>query len=401
MRFHTASDAMIRRGETTDLYFATTEQILRKRRLDRVSALAEVTTALLPRGWPWGVLCGAEEAVRLFEGRHVDLFTLPEGTLFRPLCLNGPRFPVATLEGPYGAYCRYETALLGLLCQATGIATSAARIRLKAPTQHILSFGVRRMHPAIAPMIDRAAYLGGCDGVSSLAGAALVGERPQGTMPHALTIMVGSQHDAFQALDAHLPKAHPRVALVDTYSDEVAETLVAAKAVPNLVGVRLDTPSSRRGNFPELIREVRWTLDYHGFNQVKIYVSGGLDEENLDPILAAGVDGLGIGTNLSNAPTINFALDIVERAGAPAAKRGKFTGRKALFRCPACFWGMARKPGEAGGKCTRCGETLEPALVQRLRRGRRVGRPESAKRIRARVLAQLDLLRESEKAKAP
>jgi len=53
----------------------------------------------------------------------------------------------------------------------------------------------------------------------------------------------------------------PRVALVDTYSDEKAEAIMAAEAMKDLYAVRLDTPASRRGSMPDLIREVRWELD--------------------------------------------------------------------------------------------------------------------------------------------
>lgn len=42
-----------------------------------------------------------------------------------------------------------------------------------------------------------------------------------------------------------------------------------------LYGVRLDTPGSRKGNFAEIIREVRWELDVRGHKKVKIIASGG------------------------------------------------------------------------------------------------------------------------------
>src|SRR5437867_8571773 len=36
----------------------------------------------------------------------------------------------------------------------------------RSGTKTILSFGIRRAHPALAPMIDRACYIGGLDAVS-------------------------------------------------------------------------------------------------------------------------------------------------------------------------------------------------------------------------------------------
>jgi len=65
---------------------------------------------------------------------------------------------------------------------------------------------------------------------------------------------------------------------------------------------------------------------------VKLFVSGGLDEEEilrLNPV----ADAYGVGTAISNAPVLNFAMDIVEVDGRPVAKRGKMSGRKEVFRC--------------------------------------------------------------------
>ena len=129
--------------------------------------------------------------------------------------------------------------------------------------------------------------------------------------------------------------------------------------------MRLDTPASRRGNFPAIVREVRWELDLRGHKDVQIFVSGSVDEKTIPALVEAGVDGFGVGTSLSNAPTIDFAMDIVEVEGKPAAKRGKFGGRKDLQRCP--------KDGtyEVGARtCAVCGSKTVPAYVRYLDNGR-------------------------------
>src|SRR3712207_8229007 len=57
-------------------------------------------------------------------------------------------FPYTTLfRSPYGAFAEHETAILGFLCQASGVATGAARCRLAAGERPVVSFGARRMHP--------------------------------------------------------------------------------------------------------------------------------------------------------------------------------------------------------------------------------------------------------------
>ena len=228
-RFHTTSADDIREGKTTDIYFVRALQVLKAKGLDKQSGVAEFTVGKLPLDWPWGILCGLEEVVALLEGIPVDVAAVPEGTLFPARDTTGVRVPVMMIEGPYGHFCLHETPLLGFLCQATGVATKAARIRCAAPAAEILSFGTRRMHPAIAPMLSRAAYIGGCDAVSSVIGAQAMGKEPRGTMPHSLIVSFRDQRAAWKAFDEVIPASVPRIALVDTYSDEKEEALQAAE----------------------------------------------------------------------------------------------------------------------------------------------------------------------------
>ncbi|RLI24015.1 MAG: nicotinate phosphoribosyltransferase, partial [Candidatus Hecatellales archaeon] len=317
-RFHVASEREILEGKTTDVYFERTRKILEAEGLTGRRVFAEVTVGSLPDGWRWAVLCGVEEVARLFEGKPVNVYSLPEGTIFTPADSTGIRVPVMLVEGAYYDFCVYETPLLGFLCQASGIATKAARIRKLAGGSLLVSFGIRRMHPAVAPMIDRAAYIGGFDAVSCPAGAETIGERPVGTMPHALVILFGDAASAARAFDRHVEAEAPRIVLVDTFLDEKTEALRVAEALGGkLYGVRLDTPSSRRGNFAEIVREVRWELNLRGYSHVKIFVSGGIEEAKIPGLVEAGVEGFGVGTSLSNAPTVDFALDIVEVEGKP------------------------------------------------------------------------------------
>src|SRR5881296_1676276 len=363
--FYIATADEIRAGRTSDIYFARTLDVLKKAGRSRAKVVAEVTTGALPNGWPWGIFCGLEEVVHLLQGKAVGLWSLPEGSVFPPKTPRGVPVPVLTLEGPYGDWAVYETPVLGLICQASGIATKASRIRKLAAGKQLLSFGVRRMHPGIAPLIERSAYVAGADAITTPLGAELFGAPAVGTMPHALVIVMGGPREAFAAVHKYLEAKIPRIALVDTYYDEKTEALMAVEAIPDLAGVRLDTPASRRGNFAAIVREVRWELDLRGHKDVKIFVSGSADEKSIPALLEAGVDGFGVGTSLSNAPTIDFAVDLVEVDGKPAAKRGKFGGRKDLQRCP--------KDGtyDVGMRaCPVCGAKMAPAYTQHLDHGR-------------------------------
>ncbi len=390
--FYAASDKEIKQGETTDIYFVRTKQVLEAKKLEKTHVVAEVTSGDLPEKWPWGILCGVEELARLFEGIRVDVYSMPEGTVFYPNDYRGFREPVVRIEGPYGEFCLFETPLLGLVCQASGIATRAARIREIVTDKNLISFGVRRMHPAISPMIDRAAFMGGFDAVSCLIGAEATQTKPVGTMPHALIIVVGDQVRAWRAFDSVVEKDVPRVALVDTYSDEKMEAIMAAEAIKNLKAVRLDTPSSRKGDFAELVREVRWELDLRGYKHVKIFVSGGLDEESVKELSEAGADAFGIGTYVSNSPTVNFAMDIVEMDGKLCAKRGKLGGRKEVWRCQKCLTDILLPYNASQPRCPKCGNKTERMLKPLIKKGKIVAKLPKPKEIRRHVLEQLENL---------
>ncbi|MDH7508483.1 MAG: nicotinate phosphoribosyltransferase [Methanomassiliicoccales archaeon] len=389
-KFFSASDEEILEGKTTDVYFTRTMEVLKAKGMLAQHALSEFTVGDLPNNWKWGVFCGLEEIVRLMEGKRIDLWGVPEGTVFRARTTRGVRVPILTINGPYSEYCVYETPMLGLMCHSSGIATMAARCKKAAGNRLVISFGIRRMHPAVCPAIDRAAYIGGCDAVSSLLGAEAIGEEPRGTMPHALIIMFGDQREAFKAFDEVVDVRIPRVALIDTYSDEKEEAIMACESVKKLWAVRLDTPGSRKGSFPELIREVRWEMDIRGYKHVKIIVSGGIDDKVIPSLVAAGADGFGVGTSISNARTIDFAMDIVEKDGRPVAKRGKFGGRKYLFRCDQCLEYEVTASKEEVPRCAKCQGEMRLAEIPILVGGKRVYEERSPKEIRSYVLKQLE-----------
>jgi len=187
------------------------------------------------------------------------------------------------------------------------------------------------MHPAITPMIERAAYLGGCDGVAVELAARRLGIAASGTLPHALVLILGSTAEAARAFDEIIAPEVRRTVLIDTFDDEKFGALIAARAIPDTIyAVRLDTPGNRRGDFRDLMREVRWELDRNGFEHVKIFASGGIDVEyilHLNPVC----DAYGVGGAIADAAMIDYSLDIVEVAGEDRSKRGKRGGRKRLL----------------------------------------------------------------------
>ena len=380
--FHLATDAEIKAGEVHDVYFGRTVQILRQRGDDK-RAKAEVRLKSFPLGdWRWGILAGIEEAAALLEGLPVDVWAMEEGTIF------GPYEPVLAIEGTYVEWAQFETALLGLLCQASGIATKAARCKKAAGERQVISFGARRMHPALAPMIERNAFVGGCDGVAVTKAAELIDADPMGTIPHALVLIVGDTVEALKAFHEVIDRKVRRVALIDTLGDEKFEAIRVAEALgKDLYAVRLDTPSSRRGDFFRILEEVRWELDYRGFEHVKLIASGGIDEYEILKLNSL-VDAYGVGTSIANAPVLSFALDIMEIDGAPMAKRGKRSGSKQVYRCRACFTRVVVPAHKPLRRCD-CGGDVEALLKPLITGGKLVRSLPPPRTIREYVLEQL------------
>jgi len=342
----------IRDGTATDAYFQRTETTLRHAGRNP-TVVAEVTADQFPDG-DFELLAGVKDAAALLEGLAVDVDAIPEGRLF-----DGG--PVMRIEGPYLEFARFETSLLGFLSHASGMATAALGTRRAAPESTVLSFGARHVHPSIAAVVERSALLAGLDGFSHVAAGELLDREAAGTMPHALLICFGrgNQEAAWRAFDDAVAPEVPRVALCDTYSDEVDEVLRAAETLgSDLDSVRIDTTGSRRGNLRHIVREVRWELDARGIEDVDVFVSGGLGPAELRELRDVA-DGFGVGGYVSNAEPVDFALDIVEVDGEPAAKRGKLSGTKQAYRTPdgGHHVGLADREGPADGE-----PLLEPLL---------------------------------------
>lgn len=314
----TISEAIIS-GDTADIYFHRTREILRREGID-----PDVTMEIFPTRA--GLLCGMNEALQLLDAvlpRDARVWHVPEGAAMET------KQVVLRIRAPYSAFGLYETALLGILASQSGWATAAHAIVEAAAPIPIISFGARHVHPNVAAQMEYAAIIGGCATCATPAGARLAGKQPSGTMPHALILILGDTVRAVQAFDKWMPPEVNRTALVDTFRDEAEEALRVASALGDrLWGVRLDTPSERGRVTPDLVKEVRARLNQAGFPRVKIFVSGGMDAERIELFKREGapVDGFGVGSSISGAPPIDFTGDLKEIEGKPIAKRGRIPG---------------------------------------------------------------------------
>jgi nicotinate phosphoribosyltransferase len=265
----------------------------------------------------------------LAQGRFTgDVWAVPEGTA---VFANEPLLRV---EAPLWQAQLVESYLLNTLNYQSLIATRAARLRdVASEGITLLEFGTRRaFSPQASLWAARAALAGGLDGTSNVLAALQLGEKPSGTMAHALVMALsaikGSEDQAFTAFHRYFPGAP---LLIDTYDTIAAAERLAAKVNSGemeLAGVRLDS-----GDLVSLSKQVRSLLP-----GVSIFASGDLDEWEIARLKAADaqIDGYGLGTRLVTGSAVNGVYKLVEIDGIPVMKqsRGKATypGRKQIFR---------------------------------------------------------------------
>lgn len=314
-RLFSAEHEEIINGATTDVYFVKTQEILEKCGL----ADTAVTVEIFSR--QEGILAGVPEILKMFEDCSVEMWSLQEGQAF------SEKEVILRIKGKYCDFGIYETALLGVLASSSGWATAARKAKEAAEDKPVFCFGARHVHPAVAPVMERSAVIGGADGASCILGAKLAGKEPSGTVPHAVFLIMGDSVKVAKAYHEIMPSGEPRTVLVDTFKDEVEETMRVAEAMGTaLQAVRLDTPSERGGVTPGLIKELRARLDQKGFQHVGIFVSGGLTPERISILKEAGADAFGVGSYISGASAIDMTMDIKEVEGKPIAKRGRIPG---------------------------------------------------------------------------
>ncbi len=312
---HSATHEEIISGRTTDVYFLRTLDILSELEL----ADAQVVAEIFPR--KPGVLAGMDECLNLLKGKNLKVWALEEGETFEK------KDTVLRIEGAYKDFAIFETTLLGMLASASGWATASRRVKEACGDKFFLCFGARHVHPAVAPVMERAAVVGGAGGASCILAAKLSGIDPSGTVPHSAMLIGGDTLRVAEVYDRIADPAHNRIVLVDTYKDEVEEAIRVAEALNGkLYGIRLDTPSERGGVSEGLVKEMRAKLDLAGFEAVKIFVSGGLTPERIELLSVAGADAFGVGSYISAASPIDMTMDVKVVNGKPVAKRGRIPG---------------------------------------------------------------------------
>jgi nicotinate phosphoribosyltransferase len=182
-----------------------------------------------------------------------------------------------------------------------------------------IEMGSRRTHEEAAVAAARAAYLVGFASSSNLEAGRRYGVPTTGTSAHAFTLLHDDEAAAFRAQVATLGTG--TTLLVDTYDVDRGIRTAIEVAGPELGGIRLDS-----GDLPTQATHARRLLDELGATSTRIVVTSDLDEYAISGLMAAPVDGYGVGTSLvtgSGAPTAGMVYKLVERDGVPVAKKSE------------------------------------------------------------------------------
>ena len=286
-----------------------------------------------------------------------DLFAVPEGTVL----FAGE--PVLTLRAPLIEAQIPETYLLAALSFPTLIATKAERCAHAAGGRPVIEFGTRRAHTAEAGVLGaRASYIGGCAATSNTLAGMRYGIPLSGTSAHSWVMSFACEMEAFRKLQATL--GEHTVQLLDTY-DPVEGARHAAQVGRPLFGVRLDS-----GDALARSRQTRAILDEAGLQDVKIMVSGDLNEFRIRDLLAAGapVDSFGVGTELAtsaDAPSLSATYKMVELDIAGIKRfTAKFSEDKhSLPGAKQVFRDVARDVVARSGECGRGEALLRPVML--------------------------------------
>ena len=382
-RFHLSTPEQILRGMATGADVLRALEILEAKGADP-HVVAEVRAAALPAGWRWAVLAGLEEALALVEDRDVDVDALPEGSVFYA------EEPVLVIAGRYQEFAALQGPLVGMLAHPSGAATIVARLRLAADGRRLYPIGSGRTHPAVGAVIERAAFVGGCDAVITPRAAELTGAPAVAASGHDLGLILGETGAWMAVGDAADPQTQV-VVTVGTTGDEREGAVRAAEVLGDrLASVRLDASASRGEELARIVREVRWELDTRGYTRVRILVTGPVDE---DLIAAVGrhADAFGVGDAVASAPVVELSIEPVEVDGRPVSRRGGLSGRKTLWGCSQCGNRGITPAGKAGAQpegCPRCDGPLAGLLVPARRWGRREGPVPDPAAIRSRALRE-------------
>ena len=200
-----------------------------------------------------------------------------------------------------------------------------------------MEFGLRRAQNADAGIYGaRAAYIGGCRSTSNVLAGKMFDIAVKGTHAHSWVMSFPDELTAFRKYAEIYP--YGCLLLVDTYDTLKSGVPNAIKVFDELtakgyrpLGIRLDS-----GDLAYLSKRARAMLDAAGYDYVKIFASGDIDEDVLLALQAqdAKIDIFGIGTRLITSYT-NPSLGGVYKLAAMENEKGELDPKIKVSNTPA------------------------------------------------------------------
>ncbi len=205
-----------------------------------------------------------------------DVWAIPSGQIYFP------KEPVIRITADRISAQILETIVLNQFNFQSTIASKCARIILSSRNIPCVDFSARRVHGIDSSLkVSKLSYMCGFIGTSNVLAGKIYNIPVYGTMAHSYIMSFENEEKAFREF---LKSFKEPVILIDTY-----DTIEGAKKVLKLLkegykikGVRIDS-----GDLVKLTKEVKELFMSNGFD-IKIFVSGDLDEYVIDEILNKG-----------------------------------------------------------------------------------------------------------------
>jgi nicotinate phosphoribosyltransferase len=229
-----------------------------------------------------------------------SIYAMPEGTVSFPgeVLL---RFHGTTMEAML-----METGLSMILNHESLIATKARRIRVVAPHDALMEFGLRRAQGYSAGLWGaRSSMIGGFNGTSHVEAGKRFGIPVLGTMAHSWIMSFDTELEAFRE---YVKRYHENlILLADTYNvlkigvpDAITifRELKEAGRLPKVYGIRIDS-----GDLAYLSKKAKEMFTEAGFPDAIISGSNDLDEYLISSLKQQGaaITSWGVGTRCITA----------------------------------------------------------------------------------------------------
>ena len=249
-----------------------------------------------------------------------DVYALKEGTIFFE------NEPILEIKAPIIQCQLLETYVLNQIQLQTMLVTKGARICSVAQDRNVVDFGSRRAHGLDAGLkAARAFYISGMSATSNVLAGKIYNIPVTGTMAHSYIQVHSNEFEAFETFSSIYPRT---ILLIDTYDiyEGIENVIKLSKKLGDkfsITGIRIDS-----GDIITTSKEIRKILDRAGLYNVKIIVSGSLDEYKIYEIVKENVpiDGFGVGTKAivsEDAPFLDIVYKLTEYKGEGKFKKSK------------------------------------------------------------------------------